>query len=393
MVLAINVVVGMPITARGPSYTAVRIAEALADAGLGVRLFGQPNLWPGELRVAVGGRRSFPGARLAARARLQPVRALLRQCTVRDVRRHLDRVGAAGQIVYTWSEVPLRLAEDLHAMGVPVVREKINCAKAAAAAILADAYAGLGEPVPHPIDPGLIAKEARELALADAVFCPSPMVAATLRQLGIGEDRLIATSYGWEPERLSGTDRALEPAAGPTFLFVGLICVRKGAHLLLEAWERAGHPGRLLLAGDIEPLIARRYARVLGHDSVVRLPYTRNIGAVFRSADWFVFPSLEEGGPQVTYEAAGCGVPAIVSPMGAGAFTRDGLDGVVLAEPTVDALAEAMVRHGRDRQARDAYAASAAARALDFTWQKVGARRAAALVQRFGATTSAPAGR
>jgi glycosyltransferase involved in cell wall biosynthesis len=238
--------------------------------------------------------------------------------------------------------------------------------------------------MPSPIPAAVIAKEARELELADAVFCPSPMVARSLRAVGIPESKLLPTSYGWEPRRFAGTDRALEPVDGPTFLFVGYVCVRKGAHLLLEAWQRAGRPGRLVLVGNLEPLIARRYASVLAEPSVRYLPFTPDVGAIFRAADWFVFPSLEEGGPQVTYEAAGCGVPGIVSEMGAGAFTRDGEDGVIVRANDVDSWADALVRLGPDRDLQQRLGASARAHAADFTWERVGARRAAALLERFG---------
>lgn len=382
--LAVDFVLGTPIRPRGPAYTAVRVAEAMAVPGLDVRMFGQPNLWPGKPPVPVVGRWPFPGAGLVARSPHEGVKAFLRRFTESDLMRFLDHSADGRRVVYTWSELSLRLAEGLHRRGVPVVREKINCGKAMARQILADAYASLGEGVPSSIPDAAIAKEARELELADAVFCPSPMVARSLRAIGIPETKLLPTSYGWEPGRFAGTDRALEPVDVPTFLFVGYVCVRKGAHLLLDAWQRAGRPGRLVLVGNIEPLIARRYASLLAEPSVRYMPFTPDVGAIFRSADWFVFPSLEEGGPQVTYEAAGCGIPGIVSEMGAGAFTRDGEDGVIVGTNDVDSWADALVRLGPDRDLQQRLAASARAHAADFTWERVGARRAAALLQRFG---------
>lgn len=381
--LRVNVLLGMPIRAKGPAYTAVRIAETLRVPGIETRLFGQPNIWPGELDVPVIGSRPFPGVSYVARSQREGVKKFLRGFGERDLRAHLNG-GADGQIVYTWGEVSLELARDLKARGVPVVREKINCAKATSRRILLDAYAPFGTQSPFTPSEQLVEKEAAELLLADAIFCPSPMVGRSLMEVGIPEERLIPTSYGFEPARFVGTDRALPEVDGPTFLFVGFVCVRKGAHILLEAWEKAGCPGRLVLVGDIEPVIAKHYAHILARESVCYFPYTAKIGAMFRSADWFVFPSLEEGGPQVTYEAAGCGIPAIVSEMGAGAFTRDGLDGEVLRENSVDAWVDALVRLGPDRTRRDRYAESARARSADFTWERVGARRGAALLSRFG---------
>ena len=58
----------------------------------------------------------------------------------------------------------------------------------------------------------------------------------------------------------------------------------------------------------------------------------------------FVFPTLEEGDPQVTYEAAGCGLPILTTPMGAGRLIEDESNGLIVKPCDVDALAEALWR-------------------------------------------------
>jgi hypothetical protein len=61
--------------------------------------------------------------------------------------------------------------------------------------------------------------------------------------------------------------------------------------------------------------------------------------------------------------------------MGAGAFTRHGVDGLVLDSVATDDWAD-LIRNLPDRAAaRDAMAASAHARSWEFTWDRVGARR------------------
>lgn len=388
--LTVNFALGMPVQPRGPAYTAVKIAETMRIPGVTTQLFGHPNLWPAGLDVPVIGRRRLPGEALATRTNFPPVRNYLRNVAADQLLTYLDRATRHDkrddhrEIVYTWGEISLKTTHALARRNIPIVREKINCAKATARRILDAAYAELGAAPPIPITEAMVAKEAEEMALASAVFCPSPMVTRSLLEIGVPEDRLIPTSYGWEPKRFAGTDRALEPGDQPTFLFVGMVCVRKGAHILLDAWRIAGCPGRLVLVGEMEPLIASRYADLLKHESVRYFPYTKNIGAMFRSADWFVFPTLEEGGPQVTYEAAGCGVPAIVSEMGAGAFTRDGIDGEILYANTVESWAEALVRLGTDRELHRHYAANARQHADAFIWERVGEKRGLELLGRFG---------
>ncbi|WP_157216017.1 glycosyltransferase family 4 protein [Flavisphingomonas formosensis] len=374
---------GMPVVKRGPAYTAIRLAEQMNRDDVHCRVFASINRWPKSdisVPVTTG---YILNENLTNRL---PHRIAGRFTYPLAEKRLVKAIKAKGgrPLVYGWGEISLALAHRLKDEGIPVVREKVNCGKYVAKTILDDAYGRLGVTPGHSITPALVEKEREELHLADAIFCPSPMVAKSLVAIGLPEERLIPTSYGWEPARFTGTDKALEPVDGPTFLFVGFACVRKGAHILLEAWKRAGIKGRLVLVGDIEPIIAERYADVLARPDVSYMKFTPNVGALYRSADWFIFPTLEEGGPQVTYEAAGNRVPAIVSEMGAGAFTRDGVDGHVVRSDDPDAWAEVIARLGPDRDTREHFAQNALEHSADFIWERVGERRRAALVERFG---------
>ena len=60
---------------------------------------------------------------------------------------------------------------------------------------------------------------------------------------------------------------------------------------------------------------------------MVVIDFVADVRALYRTADVFVFPSLEEGGPQVTYEACGCGLPVITTPMGAAESARQNQEG------------------------------------------------------------------
>ncbi len=289
-----------------------------------------------------------------------------------------------GDVVYLWPGMSPTFVESVRAKGHAIVMERINCARGTAKRILDDEYARLGWPVTDGIDEASVALEAQELGLADRVFAPSPGVRASLEDLGIETSHILSTSYGFDPARLVGTSRALPPFDGLTIVFVGYACVRKGVHLLFEAFARAGMNARLVIAGRIAPDIAHAHAEFLARPDVIALGHVSDVGAVYRSADAFVFPSLEEGGPMVTYEAMGAGLPVVVSPMGAGAIARDGLDGYVVPPHDADAFAAALARLADDPTARASLGASAKARALDFTWAKVGARRQAMVESAFG---------
>lgn len=385
--LTVNALLGLLLASRGPAYTLVRLLQGMDGPGLRTRLFAPLDRWRGD---PIGIPSVTGGFSRAIDAHL-PYRLLSPALMKRAERRMIQSLrGGENDVVFTWGEVSLDLSRLLRDRGVRVVREKFNCTKRSAKAILDKAYGEIGGGLTHHITDALIEKEEEELRLAEAVFCPSPMVRRSLLDIGLPAERLLSTSYGWEPSRFSGEDRALEPVSGPTILFVGFVCVRKGAHILLEAWRRANISGRLVLVGDMEPLIAARYKDVLARRDVVYVPYTDNIGAYFRSADWFIFPSLEEGGPQVTYEAAGAGLPVVVSPMGAGAFARHGLDGIVVDSDEPAEWADVIGSLPDRQQQRLEFASYARKRSEEFTYGNVGAKRRKLLLDRFGSAGSSP---
>lgn len=380
--LAVNALISLPLTGGGPGYTCERILAEMVDGATSTALYTPADRRP---RVETGitvhaavprWARSLPFRSLSAISAPLAERMFAADCAA-------DRDAAA----FLWGDVSPRLIGWLRDSGTFIVREKYNCGKAVSKDIMARAYAGLDamDAYPaHQYSAELIAAEHDSFGASDMIFCPSPMVAWSLREVGIAEEKLVATSYGFDPLRFQGDSRALSEIDGPTFVFAGYICVRKGAHILLEAWKQAGVRGRLVLVGQIEPLIAERYADVLARDDVEYHAFASDIGAFYRSADYFIFPTLEEGGPQVTYEAAYCHLPSIVSQMGAGAILRDGVEGHIVGSDAIADWAEALVAAERERgtEAYRTLATAARARAENFTWDRVGKQRREALLEK-----------
>ena len=206
-------------------------------------------------------------------------------------------------------------------------------------------------------------------------FLPIPFSEQSLIDNGVPAHKIREASFGWDPNRFRGHSRALSRIDGATFIFVGYICVRKGAHLLLRSWARSHIRGRLILVGEVEPAIAEVCAEYLAREDVQVIKYTRDLGPYYRSADAFVFPSLEEGGPQVTYEAAGCHLPLITSPMGGARIAVDKSTGFIVDPFDEAAWVSAMQTIADDRRPRRSMGNAAYQRALQFTWQKVGEAR------------------
>lgn len=294
---------------------------------------------------------------------------------VRSVFRSARRRLKAGDVAYFWLSSPAEMCRDLNRRGVMVVREMINCTLNLRRVELRKAYAALGEPDGSGISDQMIAQEREELLAADAVFCPNPFVKQSVIDYGVSALNCIDTSYGWADDRLNTNDRVVPDDGVFTVAFVGTIDVRKGAPVLLEAWARAKIQGRLLLAGRMR-LQGRRNRELLDRPDVVQLGHVGNIGAVYRSADVFCFPSWEEGGPQVTLEAMSMGAVPLVTPMGtAGAFSDQDDVGMVVPPGDVNALSDALRTLAGDRERLRYLQDRARKRAADYTWGLVGRRR------------------
>ena len=293
-----------------------------------------------------------------------------------------------GEIAYIWPNTSVRTCERLKARGHTVVTECVNCHSYTKVAILDEAYARLGWVPQEHFTPKAIQTEARRIALADFVFAPNACVAQSMLDAGIPDQRVLRVSYGWDPARMSGRDdrshHSRSDASGVTVVFVGRVCVRKGAHLLLRAWAEANIRGRLFLFGTIDAELRQHMAEHLDRPDVVCRGFVNDVAPALRSADVFAFPSLEEGGPLVTHEAMACGLPVLVSPMGAGAAARDGEDGYVIDPYAHDAWVEKLRLLAHDGALRRELGRSAAIRARQFTWAQVAQRRADLLAARVG---------
>jgi glycosyltransferase involved in cell wall biosynthesis len=190
-------------------------------------------------------------------------------------------------------------------------------------------------------------------------------------------EKIIKTSYGLDsidilsPEDVNIRSRRKELTA----IFVGRIGIRKGAHLLLEYWVKAGVKGKLKLVGDIEQNARHLIEPYLKRHDVEHIPYTRGLKSLYLNADVFLFPSLEEGSPLVTYLALGAGLPSIVSPMGSGGVIYDGCEGSVIDPHNADGWIDSIRKLFSDAEYRLRISRIALNKAGEYLWSNVGRRR------------------
>lgn len=133
--------------------------------------------------------------------------------------------------------------------------------------------------------------------------------------------------------------QAGEASGGQTrYLYVGRLDAVKGVDVLLEAWRRAGEPGRLTIVGD-GPERKRLERGAL--ESVRFVGEVTDPAPFYAEADVFVLPSLREGLSNAILEALVSGLPIIATEVGDNAAAL-GSSGRLVPAGDAMALAEAL---------------------------------------------------
>lgn len=373
----IHVFMPLPLWGNGPPETCYRICSHWPGLGQPTRIYTAACIRSDSAKATVP---VLPnGLPRRVRGRLASMPRLLPHLRARSERQGLEAV-ESGDICYMWPGTSIETIAAAKARGGRIVLEFINTHVAYAKRLLDAECDRVGAPAYPHFTESCLAEEAERLALSDAAFAPGPFVEPSIVACSAHVPTILPTSYGaYLP---TGYPFAARPAQAGTrlrFLFVGTVSIRKGVHTLLDAWARAALPAaELLIVGAPEPHMVETYLGRLPAN-VTWQGHTHDIDAVYRAADVFVFPSLEEGGPQVTYEATAYGLPLIVTAMGGGRIAVEGRNALVVAPGDADGLAQALVSLHANAGLRGDLGAAASADAAQFEWPLVAGRRQAAL--------------
>lgn len=156
----------------------------------------------------------------------------------------------------------------------------------------------------------------------------------------------------------------------PIGLFVSLSHRRKGLDALLQAWQKV--KGSLWIAG--RPLDQRYLGMIeaLGlKDRVRALPPTKDLRALYQTADWFVHPTLYDACANTVLQSMASGLPGIISAQdGAIDHIHDKQNGLALYHPTqVNELQERLNEaFGMGESQRQQLALAARETMLPLTW-------------------------
>jgi len=206
-----------------------------------------------------------------------------------------------------------------------------------------------------------VAAERRLAAVADRVVAPSAGEAAHLTDLyDVPREKISVLPCGVDLDLFQPRGRAASrqrlgwPAGEETVLFVGRLAPLKGLENLISALallrprhprltlrvvggdEPQGPPALLRLAQRLDVAPAVHFA---GRIEQAELPYH------YSAADLLALPSYYESFGLVVLEALACGTPVAATAVGVvPAVIRQGCNGIVLAGPQPDAIAQGVAR-------------------------------------------------
>ena len=225
-------------------------------------------------------------------------------------------------------------------------------------------------PIERRVGQHQIERDQREYAAADTILCGSEFAAQTVREQG-GADaagKVRVLNYCYDEVLFSGLPppRALTRDEPVKFLFLGLAIPRKGIHHALEAIARIpSSAASLTVVGrmGVPPEVVARFA--------TRVEYRPNVPrsavpAILAEHHALVFPTHFEGAGIVLYEALAAGCALLQSDRAALAVTPE--TGLLLREPSSDALYEAMLETIEQRDRLNAWRAAAQAEAKRYSF-------------------------
>lgn len=295
-------------------------------------------------------------------------------------RRAARRLPVDTQVLLAESMVSLEVLARARGLGIPTVLDRTNSHIVTQQELVRREYAeqGLGSRGAWRSE-AAVGRGVAEYDLADRIVVLSSFARRTFLERGFDPARVIAVPPGVD---LTGfTPRA---AADDVFrvIYVGLSCLRKGTHHLLEAFASARMDGaELWLVGGMADEVRPHAA--LYPDGVVHKGYVPHAGLaeVLAGGTVLVLPSVEDGFGKVILEAMACGLPVIASTNTGGPdAVRDGFDGYIVPIREPDVLSARLRVLYEDRDLARRMGASARERVMHgFSWQDYAARMRAVL--------------
>ena len=191
-----------------------------------------------------------------------------------------------------------------------------------------------------------ISRRMAEWEIADVVIAASNYTKRSFASAGLDVTKVRIVPLGAPPVPPADQMGDGGAASGdkPTFLWAGTFGIRKGAHLLLDAWRTGsfGRRARLKVYGAVT--LPERALRPLPDGVELCGAVSRaELMAQYRGSDALIFPTLSDGWGMVATEAWSRGLPVIMTEAaGACDLLRDRENGLLIRAGDSAAISEAL---------------------------------------------------
>ena len=211
----------------------------------------------------------------------------------------------------------------------------------------------------------------RELELADLILCGSDFVKKTCKTIGIPDEKLKVINYGVDVERFDNGKKVLtDKKEGLRFIFIGAVGYRKGADILVEAWQeliKRQPKNELHFYGKVELDFPKNIANLHFHGQVNQAELISDL----RKSDILVFPTTFEGSSYSIYQAMASKL-AVITTENSGTVLENEKSAIILPIGNPKNWANAMEMLILNPERRNLLAEAAYKKAFDYTWDKYG---------------------
>jgi len=184
-------------------------------------------------------------------------------------------------------------------------------------------------------------KSLKEYELADMIMVPSNFVCKTFLEEGFDTSKLHINPYGVDLEQWHSVQGSLRQKGALVFIYTASFIPRKGAHILLRAWQAAAlKDAELWICGSIHMPISHIGLPVASNVKFLGRKNHSELAEIYNKASVYILPSFEEGMARSGIEALASGLPAIVTEeTGLTDLMKTGREGWVVDSGSVEHLA------------------------------------------------------
>ncbi|MDX1951874.1 MAG: glycosyltransferase family 4 protein [Verrucomicrobiota bacterium] len=268
------------------------------------------------------------------------------------VTRHLARIelDPARDCYFGFNTNALETMEHLKKRGIFTLLDQVDPGKVEEDLVLEESARWPGwEKAPGRLPQAYWDRLKAEWDLADVVLVNSQWSCDALLQQGVPRNKIIIVPLAIDLS-LDRETRPVHPSGPLKVLWLGSLILRKGIQYLVEAARRLENSNiEFIFAGPVG--LSRDVVRSFPSNMKLLGRVTRDeIHQIYRSAHVFVLPTLSDGFAITQLEAMANGLPVITTP-NCGQVVTHGVDGLIVPPRDAEALAEAIVRLDRDREA------------------------------------------